>query len=129
MMKMLPPWIGSCEETAACLSDHLEAGLAPEQERRVRRHLAWCRRCRLLYESLARTVKRGRLVIRVDNAGGIAHALSVSGPGRPEVSTPNIGPGGSTTLTVNLKKPGRYTLWCPIAGHREAGMVTTLVVS
>ena len=77
----------------------------------------------------ARTVKRGKLVIRVHNAGGIAHALSVSGPGLPEASTPNIGAGGRTTLTVNLKQPGRYTVWCPIAGHREAGMVTTLVVS
>ena len=60
MMKMMRRWIGTCEETAACLSDHLEAGLAPEQERRVRRHLVWCRRCRLLYESLVRTVERVR---------------------------------------------------------------------
>ena len=60
MMMMMRPWIGSCEETGACLSDHLEAGLAPAQERRVRRHLAWCPGCRMLYESLVRTVERVR---------------------------------------------------------------------
>ena len=76
----------------------------------------------------ARTVKRGRLVIRVRNAGGIAHAISISGPGLAEASTPNVGPGGSTTLTVNLRRAGRYTVWCPIPGPREAGMVETLVV-
>lgn len=66
MMKLMRPWIGTCEETEACLSDHLEAGLAPQQERLVRRHLVWCRRCRMLYESLVRTVERVRALARVD---------------------------------------------------------------
>lgn len=66
MMKLMRPWIGTCEETAARLSDHLEAGLAPEQERIVRRHLVWCRRCRRLYESLVRTVERVRALARDD---------------------------------------------------------------
>lgn len=65
-MKLMRPWIGTCEETEARLSDHLEAGLAPEQERRVRRHLAWCPGCRRLYESLVRTVVRVRALARDD---------------------------------------------------------------
>jgi plastocyanin len=76
----------------------------------------------------SRTVKRGRLTIHVHDSGTIAHAISISGPGLAEASTPNVNPGGDVTLTVNLRRPGRYTVWCPIPGHREAGMHTTLVV-
>lgn len=60
MMRMMRPWIGSCVETGERLSDHLEHGLAPGVERRVQRHLSWCRRCRALYESLARIVEKVR---------------------------------------------------------------------
>lgn len=60
MMRLMRPWIGTCEETGDCLSDHLEHTLEPAQERRVRRHLEWCSCCRALYESLARTVERVR---------------------------------------------------------------------
>ena len=60
MMRLMRPWIGTCEETGDCLSDHLEHTLEPAQERRVRRHLVWCSRCRALYESLTRTVERVR---------------------------------------------------------------------
>ena len=73
-MKLMRPWIGTCEETEASLSDHLEAGLAPEQERLVRRHLVWCRRCRMLYESLVRTVERVRALAR-DEEGGPAQSV------------------------------------------------------
>ena len=36
--------------------------------------------------------------------------------------------GGSKTLTVNLK-PGTYTFYCSVPGHRAGGMVGTLTVS
>lgn len=60
MVRMMRPWIGSCAETGERLSDHLEHGFAPRVERRVQRHLSWCRRCRALYESFARTVEKVR---------------------------------------------------------------------
>ena len=35
--------------------------------------------------------------------------------------------GGSKTLSVNLK-PGTYTFFCEVPGHRQAGMYGTLTV-
>ena len=36
--------------------------------------------------------------------------------------------GASKTLMVNLK-PGTYTFYCSVPGHRQAGMHGTLTVS
>ena len=55
-MKLMRPWIGSCQETEACMSDHLEAALPATDERRVRRHLLVCSRCRAIFASLTRVV-------------------------------------------------------------------------
>jgi anti-sigma factor RsiW len=57
MMKLMRPWIGTCEQTQACLSDHLDATLPDADEKRVRRHLAWCKRCQALFASLSRVVE------------------------------------------------------------------------
>lgn len=68
MMLLMRPWIGTCEETGARLSDHLEHELGPREERRVRRHLAWCRPCRAVFESLSRVVEDVRALGRSDEA-------------------------------------------------------------
>jgi uncharacterized cupredoxin-like copper-binding protein len=36
--------------------------------------------------------------------------------------------GGSKTLTLKLR-PGKYTFYCSVPGHRQAGMEGTLNVS
>ncbi len=58
------PWIGSCAETEARMSAHLDRDLPVREERLVRRHLAHCRRCRPVYESLLRAVDHLRAVGR-----------------------------------------------------------------
>jgi predicted anti-sigma-YlaC factor YlaD len=50
----------SCGETADNLSGYLEDELAFPRRRRVARHLRRCIRCRLLLDSLARTVEQLR---------------------------------------------------------------------
>jgi uncharacterized cupredoxin-like copper-binding protein len=71
--------------------------------------------------------KGGMITITVKNAGAVVHALTVNTPAGP-VSTGNIAPGASTTLTVDATNAGHYTLFCPIDSHRQLGMVGTLIV-
>ena len=63
----------------------------------------------------------------VHNAGNVAHALSVSGPGLATRSTGTIRPGATKTLQVTLRG-GTFTVWCPVGHHAAAGMKATLLV-
>jgi uncharacterized cupredoxin-like copper-binding protein len=69
----------------------------------------------------------GTITITVRNTGAVTHALTMQTPAGP-VSTSSIAPGKTATLKVNASKPGRYTFFCPIPGHEQAGMKGTLVV-
>lgn len=64
--------------------------------------------------------------LRVANTGSVAHDLHVEGT---EVASPMIDPGGSTTVDLASLEPGDYSVFCMVAGHREAGMEATLRVT
>jgi plastocyanin len=75
----------------------------------------------------AKVSKPGAVQVSVSNGGSIPHALEVqtkSGAFR----TKPIPPGGSTVLKLSLK-PGTYTWFCPIDGHRGRGMKGTLTIA
>ncbi len=69
----------------------------------------------------------GPVTITVRNTGKITHVLALQTPAGV-LHTPAIAPGASATLKVDLAASGSYTFYCPIAGHRQAGMQGTLVV-
>jgi len=71
------------------------------------------------------TVAHGVIAFDVKNVGKIQHDLAVQGSAS---KTALISPGKSTTLTVTLK-PGTYTLYCSVPGHRQLGMVAKLTVT
>jgi plastocyanin len=75
------------------------------------------------------SAKAGKVTIDFTNSSSVPHNFTVQqGTSGPEVGgTPTI-QGGSKTLTVTLK-PGTYTFFCTIPGHRAAGMQGTLTVS
>jgi plastocyanin len=75
------------------------------------------------------TVPAGPVTIQVTNAGAMAHALQVVGPG-VDKGTRQVAAREVATLTVTLK-PGTYELYCPLAegSHKMAGMTRTLVVT
>jgi uncharacterized cupredoxin-like copper-binding protein len=75
----------------------------------------------------ATVAKAGTVTITVKNTGAITHALSIQMPSGT-VSTSHIAPGATATLTVNAMMPGKYVFFCPIPGHRQAGMQGVLVV-
>ena len=41
---------------------------------------------------------------------------------------PELKPGRSGTLTLRLRKPGRYRVFCSLAGHEAKGMHAVLRV-
>lgn len=80
--------------------------------------------------SLSRvSVPRGRVVIELFNLGEDDHDLAVRRLAKGTVTrrTTLVSPGGLGEIDARLL-PGRYALWCTLAGHRALGMQATLVV-
>jgi uncharacterized cupredoxin-like copper-binding protein len=61
------------------------------------------------------------------NPSGLPHAIAVEGNG-VDKDGQTVMKGGTSTITVTLK-PGTYTFYCPVDGHRAAGMQGKLTVS
>jgi plastocyanin len=76
----------------------------------------------------AATVERGMNTFELRNEGKDVHNLAIEGPGVSGKRTPTIGPGKTAKLEVDLK-PGTYTLYCAVPGHRQLGMVVKLKVA
>jgi len=72
--------------------------------------------------------KAGKVTFDVSNDGSVDHALEVEGP-NGEVETEPIAAGQSAKLTVDLSKPGKYEMYCPIGNHKEMGMKGTVTIA
>lgn len=81
----------------------------------------------LAYTTKSLTAKAGKLTIDFSNASPVEHDVAIALGSTVAGQTP-IFTGGSKTLTVTLK-PGTYTFYCTVPGHRAAGMEGTLTVS
>jgi uncharacterized cupredoxin-like copper-binding protein len=68
----------------------------------------------------------GALDIRSKNDSSIDHDISLEGNGLDEQGEV-VKNGGVSEIKVNLK-PGEYTFYCSVQGHREGGMEGTLTV-
>jgi uncharacterized cupredoxin-like copper-binding protein len=73
------------------------------------------------------SLKTGSYKFAVDNIGKIQHDLAIEGNGIKETKTPLIDAGQSKTLDVDLK-PGKYTFFCTVPGHEQAGMKLQVTV-
>jgi uncharacterized cupredoxin-like copper-binding protein len=72
--------------------------------------------------------RHGTVTITMTNPRGdsFEHGIAIEGKGvRKRGRT--VQPGGTSTVRATLK-PGRYTFYCPVPGHRAAGMRGTLTV-
>jgi uncharacterized cupredoxin-like copper-binding protein len=81
----------------------------------------------LKFDPSSLTAKAGKVTIKFDNkSSSIPHGVTITGNGVN--SSSSVVTGSSTSVTVDLK-PGKYTFFCPVDGHRDSGMVGTLTVN
>jgi uncharacterized cupredoxin-like copper-binding protein len=81
----------------------------------------------LSYEPKQLSAKAGKVTITMANSSPVEHNVTVAQGSTALGATPTF-TGGSKTLTLNLK-PGKYTFYCSVPGHRQAGMEGTLTIS
>jgi plastocyanin len=82
----------------------------------------------LKFDKTQLTAKAGNVTIDFDNPSQTPHAVEVEGNGLEEKKTDTI-TGSSAKLTLGKLKPGKYEFYCPVPGHKQAGMKGTLTVS
>lgn len=74
-------------------------------------------------------VQAGTATIELQNLGEDPHDLRLQRAGARHIAgLGTVAPGDIADLTLKLA-PGRYSLWCSIANHRQLGMHATLVVT
>ncbi len=82
---------------------------------------------RLSFDVKQLSAKAGTVTIQMTNGSPIEHNVTVAEGAKVLGSTPTFS-GGTKALTLKLK-PGTYTFFCSVPGHRQAGMEGTLTVS
>jgi plastocyanin len=80
----------------------------------------------LKFDKSKLSAKAGQVTITMDNPSSIPHSVAVEGSG-VDKNGKTVNQGGVSTVTVDLK-PGTYEFYCPVDGHKQAGMEGTLTV-
>jgi plastocyanin len=81
---------------------------------------------KLAFDKKTLTAKAGNVTIDFTNDSSTPHAVEVEGNGVEKET--KVVTKGDATLTAKLK-PGKYEFYCPVDGHRMAGMEGTLTVN
>jgi len=81
----------------------------------------------LAYTTDHMTAKPGKVTIDFKNPQALTHDVAIENSKGEEVGASELIADGSDTTTIDLK-PGTYTYFCTVPGHREAGMEGTLTV-
>jgi plastocyanin len=76
---------------------------------------------------MPQTLKAGPQSFHVTNDGKEIHNFEVEGNGVHQKLPSDLSRGSSAQMTVDLK-PGTYTIYCPVDGHRQKGMELKVTV-
>jgi plastocyanin len=80
----------------------------------------------LKFDQTSLEASAGKVTIDFTNDSSLSHNVTIDGPGVEDEGTDTI-KGSTANITLDLK-PGKYTFYCSVDGHRAAGMEGTLVV-
>ena len=80
----------------------------------------------LRYDKKTLQAKAGKVTIVMANPSDLTHSVAIEGNGVSRTGQV-VSPGGTSTVSADLK-PGTYTFFCTVPGHRQAGMQGTLTV-
>jgi uncharacterized cupredoxin-like copper-binding protein len=83
----------------------------------------------LYFEQRKLKAKAGAVSLVMENPSGSGkpHGIAIEGNG-VDKDGQIVQPGSKSTLTITLK-PGTYEYYCPVPGHKAAGMKGKLTVS
>lgn len=72
-------------------------------------------------------IPAGHQTLTITNSGKEKHSLVLESNGHEYALPEPLARGAKGSLNVDLT-PGTYTVYCPVQGHKEKGMSTTVVV-
>jgi plastocyanin len=81
----------------------------------------------LKFDKSSLTAKAGKLTIVMDNPSSLPHAVEIEGKGVEAVGD-TVEKGGVSKATATVKA-GTYEFYCPVDGHKAAGMEGKLTVN
>ena len=90
-------------------------------------HLAAATGGQLAYDTKQLSTQAGTVTITFENASPLEHNVTIGQVRKVLGETPTF-TNGTRSVTLNLK-PGTYTFYCSVPGHRQAGMEGTLKVT
>jgi plastocyanin len=80
----------------------------------------------LKFDQSTLTAKAGKVTVKFANPASVPHGVTIEGNGIEQAS--DVVTSSNTSFSVDLKA-GEYTYYCPVDGHRAAGMEGKLTVS
>jgi len=81
----------------------------------------------LAYTQTSLTGKSGNVTIDFTNDSPIGHDVAIDDASGKQLAESDVITGGSTSVNFTAK-PGKYTYFCTLPGHEEAGMKGTLTI-
>jgi uncharacterized cupredoxin-like copper-binding protein len=80
-----------------------------------------------MFNTKTLSAKAGAVTIAMHNPAPLQHGIAVEGNG-VDKDGKIVGQGSTSVLALQLKA-GTYAFFCPVPGHRQAGMQGTLTVT
>jgi plastocyanin len=81
---------------------------------------------KLKFDKSSLQAAAGKVTITMANPSQLSHSVAIEGNG-VDAEGQVVGRGGTSKASATLK-PGTYTYYCTVPGHRQAGMQGTLTV-